>query len=136
MENSIKKLRFNLETPIVSDQKVDEKFNIPSMHQGEQLPDAQFMDNSTIAYMVRFMVHNHESFLIDSNKADVLFDYFVDGMLPVDIAEKRAVTTKQANQIVLRHKKKAVKLLKDINKKSDLLRLSKNYTFIAETCVS
>jgi len=123
---TIKTLRFKLETPMITTQQqseADSNYNLDSMHRGEQLPDYKFNDNRTIADMVRYMVHNNDSFMIEDNKADVLYDYFCDADKPSVIAEKRNVTLKQVNQIVLRHKKKAIKLLNNQIKQSDLKRL-------------
>ena len=136
MENSIKLLRFNLESPIVSDSKVESSFDVPKMLTGSHIPDSSYVEKASMADAVRLMCKYHTSFKISEDQKMVCENYFIDGMEMKEIEQKTGLSFENVKKLIQRLKIKAYKLWTGQVKKSDLDRLSKNFTFVSETSVS
>jgi len=134
--DSIKTLRFNLESPIVSDSKVESNFDVPKMLTGSHIPDASYIEKASMADAVRFMCKYHASFKISSDQKSVCEEYFINGLEMKDIVQKSGLTFENVKKLIQRLKVKAYKIWTGQVKKSDLERLSKNFTFVSDTSVS
>ena len=122
---TIKILRFKLETNMfdAKDQyNIDAKYNLPSIHRGEKIPDSSSIEHRKISDCVRMMLHNNDIFLIDIQDVDILSEYFIDAEKPSKIATIKNINIKEVNQKILRIKKRAIKLLKKDIKKSERKR--------------
>jgi len=121
MKETIKKLRFKLESNMfdVKEQyNIDAKYNLPSMHRGEKIPNASSIEHRRISDCIRMMLHHADLFLIDIEDVDILSEYFIDAEKPSKIATIKNINIKEVNQKILRIKKRAIKLLKRDIKKS------------------
>ena len=132
---SIKRLRIELETPMVSDSKVQFRYDVDAMSKGSHKPDYTIIEKVTMADAARMMIRNSKAFNISSDQENVSYDYFIDAKKIKTIAIERKLEYENCKKLIQRLKNKSYKLLQGKIKKTEMKRLSQSYKFINETSV-